>query len=204
MAQLFVTPSSVINRIRDFRESERAKNPLTFPDFGVFGSGEIDLAQKSAKTDTNVNLYVYTSNGSGSLMHEVGNYPTTIATNIEIILLVTTEDSRAQHADELGICFKNFLVEALHTWDEYDVPGNEPVRMSSDSPFGVDGHAVYGHIYRFTQIKEVGDDCFDSTGTWEELDWFNLAVTESLFRTNQGDENTIITNAYPNGNPPDV
>ena len=198
MASLFVTPSSVVERLRYMRDLYQ-QNYDTFPEFNIMGSGELDLMKKDSSKSSDITLYVTASSGSGSLESKAGRYQTLVLTNIQIVLLVKAEDIRADQANELGIGFKNFLIRSLHTWEEGEIPGYEPLRYTSDSQFDTLGHATYIHSYTFSQEKLVGPSCFeDLTGNWENLDWFNLAVTSAVFRTADGDDSeTLIWRAEP-------
>jgi len=198
MASLFITPSSVIKRLREIRDFYIAESE-PFPNFGIYGSAELDLIKKDGNKTLPISMYVSASSGSGALLTTAGDYPTEVTSNISIILVIRTEDIRGQQADELGVGFKNFIVKAIHSWDELEIPGNEPLRLTSESPFGVDGHAVYVHSFTFSQIKELHPGCFeDITGTWDDLEWFNSAHISADFITGDGEENTLISIAQPN------
>jgi len=195
---MFVTPSSVVKRLRYIRDFYQGSS---FPEFEVFGCGELEKALLDGQKNLPIALYVVADSGGGA--ENTIRTNTDIITIIDVILIVLTEDIRGNNANELAIGFKNFIVRALLSW--YDdpnaelIPGDERLHFISDSNHVMEGHAQYIHTFTFSQSVEVGPACWeDINGSWEDLEWFNMASVSAEFQTGDGDENFWQAIARPN------
>lgn len=196
---LFVKPSEVIKRLRDVRDILTAKAEAagkTPIDFKVYPGGEMPLILKSAKNSLPMSLFVFNSSNTGQITTTAGNSPMEYVTNIGIAFVYEADDDKMAQADELATQMREFICAATMTWDSDDISGNEPVRLTTDSPSPSQGQSTYVHIFVLEQDTEVSESCFDDLfdTEWGDLEWFERSTTDMNFKTANGDENTIVIN----------
>jgi len=180
MSNLFVRPSTIVERLRDRFDYIRTKHP-TFPEIKIVAATDSNLVEYLGDSDcvspNETTLYVGGGLSVGALDTSAGAALANVTTGITIILCIGTADEHAKIADELAIFIKEAVIVSLHGWQWAE--NRTPLYFVTDSIVKVKGNAILIRSYEFQHDVKISytdiDDAFD---LFDSLDEFLQLDTE--------------------------